>query len=242
MAKRLPPLQHPPSPANAQAAKRPPEVTFQSGSEGADVFFKATGLQALEDNLRALGKVAVDAAGYEMADIMREVIIDSQENYVPVDTGDLHDAANSDDYTPGSGATITKIAAWYASPGDQGGGPGLAGLTTKAHSGEDTSIGSRAAAQAATVKGKMARLKSLHEAGGGIHEPRLYALDQHENPTYKHGLNYSGSGPGQMEYLKRPFDKKVGSMLQRIGIAVGRAMGTNAPSAFSTPETGPVGE
>lgn len=198
---KLPPLPQFKSPANIEATKKAPEITFQSGSEGADVYFQATGLGALEENLKSLGRVAMDAAGYEMAAIMREIIIDSQENYVPVDSGDLHDTADSDEYQPNRGETITKIAAWYAAPG-QG-----------------------AERVAAPTRASRARLAELHEIGGSIHDPAKYALDQHENPTYVHGLNWSGSGLGQPEYLKRPFDAKVPSMLERIGKAVGIGIG-----------------
>lgn len=91
----------------------PPTIDFESGSAGAEVSFTCRGLKSLEANLLSMPKIAVDAAGYEMADIAKEVIEDAQENFVPVDTGALKQSGDYDEYEPGKGIGIAHIAMWF---------------------------------------------------------------------------------------------------------------------------------
>lgn len=91
----------------------PPKVDFVSESEGAEVSFKAIGLEALEENLKKLAPAVQNAAGYEMAKIAAEIIEDAKENYVPVDTGDLKASGDSDSYDETKLFSIIKIAMWF---------------------------------------------------------------------------------------------------------------------------------
>lgn len=89
-----------------------PTVDFVSGSNGAEVL-RVTGAQALRDNILLLPVAAREAAAREMAVIAAEVIEDAKENYVPVDTGDLRDSGDSDDYVPDSTEEVTIVAMWF---------------------------------------------------------------------------------------------------------------------------------
>lgn len=92
---------------------KPKIVEWHGGSEGADVSFTISGAKALQANLLSMAESMRDAAGYEMAIAAHEVIVDAQENYVPVRFGHLKASGDSDTYEPGMGITIAKIAMWF---------------------------------------------------------------------------------------------------------------------------------
>lgn len=111
---RMPPL--PPKPALER-----PKVDFVSGGADSDVVVSYSGLDALEHNLRKLGDYTMDAAGFEMANIMRDVIADAKgedwdASLVPIRTGALRDSGDHDEYKPGRQQTIIQIAAWFGAP------------------------------------------------------------------------------------------------------------------------------
>lgn len=97
----------PPLPPKAEL----PKLDFVSGSQDAEVV-EIYGTQALYNNILKMQEVCVDAAGYEMEAIAREVIQDAQDNYVPVVTGNLQKSGDSDDYKPGRNQGI-RIAMWF---------------------------------------------------------------------------------------------------------------------------------
>lgn len=111
---RMPPL--PPIPKLER-----PKVDFVSGGADSDLSMSYSGLEALESNLLKLGGYAMDAAGYEMANIMRDVIADAKgedwdASLVPILTGALRDSGDHDEYKPGRGQSFIQIAAWFGAP------------------------------------------------------------------------------------------------------------------------------
>lgn len=111
---RLPPL--PPKPRMER-----PKVDFVSGGADSDVSVSYSGLEALEANLRKIGEYAMDAAGYEMANIQRDVIADAKgdswdTSLVPIQFGDLRDSGDHDEYKPGRGQSFIQIASWFGAP------------------------------------------------------------------------------------------------------------------------------
>lgn len=111
---RMPPI--PPTPRLEK-----PKVDFVSGGAGSDVEFSYSGLEALEANLLKLGEYAMDAAGYEMANIARDVIADAKgetwdDSMVPILSGALRDSGDHDEYAPGRAQSFIQIAMWFGAP------------------------------------------------------------------------------------------------------------------------------
>lgn len=135
-----------------------PYADFVSRGEAAGVEVSASGLGALEQNIKNLGPIAMDAAGRKMEQIAGEIITDAKENgYVPEDTGDLKDSGDWDEYNQVgrvNNPTITEIKMWFGAP-----------LTARA-------------LRETAVLSKTQGLK--------VHDPNKYALDQHENFSYVH--------------------------------------------------------
>lgn len=152
---------------------------FKSLGDDAEIGFQVHDATGLIGTLLSLPQVALDAAGYEMSKIANEVIDDAKENYVPVDTGNLKDSGDYDDYEPNRGQTLAQIGMWFG--------------------------------------GDITREQALH---GRNANARLYALDQHENMTYKHLIG----GP---KYLERPFQKKFPQIRDRLAGAIRAALGDN---------------
>jgi hypothetical protein len=96
-----------------KAALLAPTVDFTSGSEGADVFFSVSGIKSLSHNLLELSGASMDAAGYELATIAREIIEDAKENYCPYLFGHLKASGDSDEYQPNKGIQLTQIMMWF---------------------------------------------------------------------------------------------------------------------------------
>ena len=191
---RLPPL--PP-----KLVVQPPKVDFDSGGASADVSFACSGLQSLSETLLSLGKVYRDAAGYKMADIAHEIIEDAKDNYVPYETGALHDSGDADEYDPATSPDITEIAMWFGAPGSQ----------------IESSPGARTTLEV-TVKRRMTENEGLTQTK----DPSLYALEQHENMIYKHHPPPDQTGP---KYLERPFNARAPRMAEEIAESVGIAFG-----------------
>lgn len=167
-------------PSIAPKLKIEPPKSYGSLGKDAEVGFQVVqDASGLIDTLMNLPQTAMDAAGYEMSKIASEIIQDSKDNYVPVDTGNLKDSADFDDYQPNRGQTLAQIGMWYA--GD---------------------ITAEQIAHGLNVNAK------------------LYALEQHENLSYRH------HGGGQAKFLEIPFDKKFGEIRDRLAAAIREALGT----------------
>ena len=203
MGKLLPPL----PPLRPKIAFVAPTQDFSSGNEDLAVI-RSFGMKALLANLAILPAAIVDAAGFEVATIMREVILESQETYVPVDTGDLSESGNSDEYVAGSGVGgIATLRAWFGE-----------------------SMGETAHAR-------------------GVHDPYLYALEQHENtelhhpPLHTRTKEMAGHAffrPGGPKYLETPFNNKAPSVAPRVGKAISETLTFSAPFADIAMEAGPA--
>lgn len=168
---RLPPI--------APKLKIEPPKVYQSLGADPEVGFQVSDATGIIDTLLNLPQVAMDAAGYEMAKMAQETIQLAQSGYVPIDTGNLNDSGDWDEYEPNRGQTLAQIACWFA--------------------------------------GDVSREQALH---GRTTSPQKYALDQHENFTYRHPR---GGGP---KYLEKPFMEKSAEMASRIAGAISEALGT----------------
>lgn len=153
------------------AAFKPPTIDFKSGGADSEVSYSMEGMGSLIENMDMLPEIYKDAAGFEMAEIMAEVIQDAKANYVPIETGALSDSGASDEYVRGRGISVVEISAWFGAPGGPSGGMSSGAV----------SIGVSAATQA-----------GLH----AVKDPSEYALDQHETLTYQH---INGGGPKYLE-------------------------------------------
>lgn len=179
---RLPPI--PP-----KLKVEPPKFYKSLGSD-AEIGFEVHDATGMIATLLALPQVALDAAGYEMSKIANEVIDDAKENYVPVDTGNLKDSGDFDDYEPNRGQTLAQIGMWFG--------------------------------------GDITREQAAH---GRTANAKLYALDQHENMTYKHQIG----GP---KYLERPFQKRYSEVRDRLAGAIRAALGDNLLSYLTRGNAG----
>lgn len=90
----------------------PPKKDFESISATSDVAISASGLSSLEQTLLSMGQACMDAAGYEMEAIGKEVIV-AAKILAPVKTGTLEDSGQSDDYDPTRKFTLSQIAMWF---------------------------------------------------------------------------------------------------------------------------------
>lgn len=181
--------------------KEVPKVDFQSGGTGSDVFYQMKGMQAMIANITLLPKLYRDAAGYELANILADVIIDSRDNYVPYQNGVLRDSAGSDEYVP-SAENFLEMGCWYAAPG------GIIGMGSQGRQvGKSTSAGH-------------AREMGLH-----VEDPTLYAVVQHEDPEFKHPVLGPVATP-QWKYLEQPFNKMTPNIMPRITDAIEAAGGS----------------
>lgn len=185
----------------------PPTIDFKSGGSDADVMFEASGLESLAKTILGMGKPIRDAAGWEMSNILFEIIDDSGANYVPKDTMALYDSRGADEYNPNLNSNFIELACWYGAP-----------VSTKSQMDFE---------QAVDPEGNIKTVKS-HKAGGGfkVKRPELYAQDQHENMQYKHP---HGGGP---KYLEIPFNKRVPKMAERIAAACGIVVGGIGKDAY----------
>lgn len=229
--------QVPPPP---KVAIQSPDATYRTEvDEGVSI--SASGLGAMGANLLALAQGARDAAQYEMSVMLSEILTDSQDNYVPIDTGALREAGDHDTYAPESRAQSPKeivadtmrMAVWYA------GGIALSPSTVGELSGRGEvhaghRLGSRVRRNIRTYGPEHL---GFHLQGPQFKEwahrnPVIYARDQHENMSYRHGLNWSGTGPGQAKYLERPFNKAVDQFVPRVSQAVAAAW-RGTPGTFT---------
>jgi hypothetical protein len=181
--------------------KAVPKVDFQSGGTGADVFYQASGFGAMIENIGNLPKLYKDAAGYEVANILADIIQDSRDNYVPYQNGPLRDSAGSDEYVPAA-ENVLEMGCWYASPG---GHIGLGSQTRQ--------VGKKTAHLAAKEQG-------LH-----VEDPSLYAIVQHEDPSFKHPVLGPVATP-QDKYLEKPFNKMIPNVMPRVTKAIEEAGGS----------------
>lgn len=190
----------------------PPKVDFQSGGEGAEVFFQVKGLEQLAATLRSMPKIARRTAGVEMANIAHEVIADARDNYVPYKSGALHDSGDADEYSESMDSEITQIAMWF-------GGPLSA---TQGHGGE-AAVTFEGERFTATGKGVSTDKKKIVDAAE-------YAFQQHE---YMH-KSYTKLGTGP-KYLELPLMKIIDTIGPRIANAVGLSWGGGdaSPAFFS---------
>jgi hypothetical protein len=115
-------------------------------------------MEALMENIKLLPMAWQDAAGFEVASILAEVIATAKDGLVPFRTGELNSSGGSDDYEPGKDIQITQLYCWFGAP------PTGEGSTTQAMN----------EAESATA--------GLHT----IVPPSEYALIQHEDLTFNH--------------------------------------------------------
>lgn len=169
-----------------------PTVDNESASVNAEVVFRSTGAKSLAATLIQLPQVYIDAAGYEMAVIGREVIMDAQANYVPVDTGDLSSSGDSDEYEQGSKYGKVLIAMWFG--------------------GE---VGPEAASMGVADVRKYAL--EQHE-NMEYHHPALNSLGL-GGPV---GGGPPGSGTGGPKYLERPLQKIEHTVVPRLAAAIAK--------------------
>ncbi len=179
----------------------PVQIDYTSPGGVAEVGVQVKGLAALEANLRQMGSVAMDAAGYEMANIAAEVIEVAKDRYVPIDIGNLRDSGRSDEYQPNRGQTITTIRMWFGGTEDE--------LTVNEM-------------EAADITGRKAYFGSAKRIRYKINPANRYALEQHENMSYDH------HGVGGPKYLEIPFNNIIHTIQPRIASAVAEAIGMGA--------------
>lgn len=95
-------------------APEPPKVYGSLGKE-AEIGFQVSDATGMIETLLSLPQVALDSAGYEMARMGQEIIEEAQEpQNVPVDTGNLRDSGDYDNYEPNRGQTLAQIGVWFA--------------------------------------------------------------------------------------------------------------------------------
>lgn len=185
----------------------PPTIDWKSGSEGAEVYFQSKGAKSLQETLLQLGSGMMEVAVEEMTKIAAEVILDAKENYVPVDTGNLRDSGNSDEYIPNRGQTVAQIAMWFG------------GVVTK----EEAAHG---------VKDVRGYALEQHE-NLEYHHPAMDYKTGFGGPV---GGGPPGSGTGGPKYLERPLQvmepKVVPRIASRIAEAMAEAGGTITNPAF----------
>lgn len=170
-----------------------PTVDNEHTSTNAGVVFRSTGAKSLAQTLLLLPQTFVDAAGYEMAVIAREVIIDSQANYVPYDVGDLSASGDSDEYVPGSKAETVQIAMWFG---------GEIGPEAKAHGVVD-----------------VRRYALEQHENMEFHHPAMNFKTGVGGPV---GGGPPGSGTGGPKYLERPLQKIEHTVVPRLAAAIAR--------------------
>lgn len=100
----------PPLPPKAQFLA--PKIDFVTSGAGAEVM-RLVGAEALAANILMLPMIIRNAANREMSIIAHEIILDAQENYVPVDVGNLRDSGDSDEAVENSTQEITQIGMWF---------------------------------------------------------------------------------------------------------------------------------
>lgn len=206
-----------PPPAPPKLVIQPPKVDVKSGGADADV--QCIGSGSLKAALLALPSVSLDAAGNEMSRIMHEVIVDSQENYVPVLSRALKNSGDSDPWEPGSTRNVNaaEIRGWFGAPGD---GEAAAGGDWM---GNASDIHGAPIHVSGKIAGAIAAQVGLNEPVS----PDVYALAQHEDPTFKHTQDH-GAGPNVgFKYLERPFMLRESGILWRISKAIADALGAS---------------
>lgn len=173
-----------------------PTVDNESRSANAEVLFRSTGAKSLAQTLLLLPQTYLDAAGYEMAVIGREVIIDAQANYVPYDVGDLSASGDSDEYTPGS-IDAAQIAMWFG---------GEIGPEAVAHGVVD-----------------VRRYALEQHENMEYHHPAM-KKDSKGNVTGGGpvGGGPPGSGTGGPKYLERPLQKIEHTVVPRLAAAIAK--------------------
>lgn len=216
-----------------------PLIRVGEGKSNFDEYIASESDFRVETNLMLLAEGARIAALYEMSKIVEEILIDSQDNYVPIDTGDLRESGDCDRYDPeaqtGDLATpkTFRMAVWYAGAIGPGGSLfGRMNTESTVHAGHR--MGSRTRRNIRTYGPEHLgfHLQSPQFKEWYNRDPPKYALDQHENLSYKHGLNYSGTGPGQAKYLERPFNAKRSEVAPRIASAI-NATWTGTPGEWT---------
>lgn len=91
-----------------------PTIDFVSGGENSEVTVTGAGFKSLFANLESIHINARDAAGFEMAQFLADVITLAKDgDYVPFLTGDLKSTGDSDEYVPAFGEMIAQLAAWF---------------------------------------------------------------------------------------------------------------------------------
>lgn len=170
----------------------PPPVAkppFSSGGSGADVSYSISGSDEIISTLKKVPKWYVDAAGYEMAEIAHEVIQDAKDHYVPFKFGPLKDSGGADEYKPNGSMKVPEIT-------------------------EIRMWFGAPVAASASLEGK--RL-SFNEGGLSVQDASAYALEQHENLTFKHNPPPDMTGP---KYLERPLLAKFDQIEERLAKAM----------------------
>lgn len=176
-----------------------PTVDSESRSDNAEVIFRSSGARSLAATLLMIPQTYLDAAGYELAAIGREVIIDAQANYVPVDTGDLSASGDSDEYEPGSSAGRAQIAMWF---------------------------GGEVGPEAASVGIRDVRRYALEQHENmEYHHPPMNKKTGVGGPV---GGGPPGSGTGGPKYLERPLQKIEHTVVPRVSAAIARVNDMNA--------------
>jgi hypothetical protein len=188
--------------------KRAPTVDYQSGGFNAAVNIQLNGLQSLIDNLKDLPKYAIDAAGSELQNICRDIIVDSRTNYVPYEYGDLQDSAGWDEWNEAtmSAKDIIEMRVWFG-----------AELKIK-----QSRKAIKAAIKAATNEGATKDV-----------DPSVYAWEQHENLSFNHPNVGVVTNP-QNKYLEKPFLDMEPKILGRVATAISRVWGSDLLGSILT--------
>jgi hypothetical protein len=133
-----------------------------------------------------------------MANIAAEIIEDAKENYVPYKYGALYDSGRSDEYDPNKRLDITQIGMWFGGASDIGMGS------------SSRKVGHAKGSAEASVAGAQS---------GHIIDPSVYALEQHENLSFRHPVVGPVSNP-QAKYLERPLLKATPTVIPRLKQAI----------------------
>lgn len=215
----------------------PAKADFVSEANGADVEFgslklEVRGLSALADNLLRIGPNAMNAAGFEMQNILAEVINHAQI-IVPVRFENLKKSGNHDMYVQNSALvkspTILEMKAWFGAPPSEtgSGNAGYSFVQTTDLEGSLIESGRKIGKQnTGMVKLKGNQAQEAGAVGENTVDPSEYALRQHEEIGFHHPLG------GQPKYLETPFIAIEPTVLKRIADAVAAVLGVR-PATYN---------
>lgn len=218
--------------------------------------FGASGFNALEARLRAIPRAVRAGVGIEMETIAEEILVTSQREFVPIQSGALamsgnHDYFDTMHFMMGQGNI--EFAIWYGSSGGVNEHSGW--LEANAATGTGVNRMSRAShprnylglllKQGGRGTGNLGgggaerhiQRNALPQEGVTVKDPSLYAIKQHEDFQYIHNVGPGGERPGQAKYLEMPFNMFAPSLAPRCAAAVKRALELTAEQLFGEAST-----